>query len=105
MKYRITDQIDETKLTAYALGELDEHEIDLIERAIEADDVLRGEFEAIRATVSLLQGEFNAEPAPTLTDQQHEAIEAGPKPVLNVPSIFTMNRTRWIGSASGIAVD
>ncbi len=103
MNDRITNEFEESKLTAYVLGELDEHEIELIERAIEDDETLRGELDAIRATVSLLQGELNAEPAPTLTTEQREAIATEPKATLNEPSVFTMNRTRWIGSGLAAA--
>lgn len=92
--------IDEMKLTAYALGELDPDDAIEIEQAIANDEALMAEVESIRATAQMLTGELSEEPAPTLTAEQRETVAQGPKDVLNHPAIFTM-RARW--AASGLA--
>jgi Ca-activated chloride channel family protein len=75
---RFDDALDkEAKLTAYALGELDEREATELETRLEQDAELRGELEAIRATTSRLEAALAGEVAPGLTPEQHARIERG----------------------------
>jgi len=55
---------DEMKLTAYALGELDEAERTAVEARIWNDDKARAEVEKIRDMAKLLSDELAAEPVP-----------------------------------------
>ncbi len=65
---------DDPRLTAYALGELDESERQSIESELGKRPELREEVEATRRTSSLLTEHLGAEPYPQLTGEQREAI-------------------------------
>ena len=73
-------EIDEQKLTAFALGELDDGERGAVEAHVAADDTARRHVEEVRATARLLEGALarEAEDDPALfqlTELQHAAIE------------------------------
>jgi len=65
---------DDPRLTAYALGELDDGERQTVESELNRRPELREEVEAIRRTSSLLTEHLGAEPYPQLTGEQREAI-------------------------------
>ena len=60
-------QFDEAKLTAYALGELDEADRADIERLLDESPDARAEVADIRRMAGLLTEEFAAEPTGGLT--------------------------------------
>jgi Ca-activated chloride channel family protein len=67
--------IDDPKLTAYALGELDESEAEAVETQLAASDEARKFVDEVRATARLLAEELRREPAPHLAESQRGAIE------------------------------
>ena len=67
----------EAKLTAYALGELDEVESREIEQRIAGDAAAKVTVDQVRATAASLSAHFDTGDAPTLTDAQRERVEAG----------------------------
>ena len=67
-------KIDETKLTAYVLGELEADEAMEIERLLKESEELRAEVDAIRDTVAVLEEGFLTEPTPALSDDQRASI-------------------------------
>ncbi len=67
---------NDPKLTAYALGELDETERAELEAQIGKSEELRQAVDEIRHTAELLSNELQAEPLATLTFDQRRAIEA-----------------------------
>ncbi len=76
---------NDPKLTAYALGELDEAEARLVEAELEGSQELRDEVDAIRRTSSLLSEHLGGEPCPELTGEQREAIRQESKIVASPP--------------------
>jgi len=72
----MNSKIDKEKLTAWALGELDEQERLEVEKALAADDELRAEAEEIRAAAALTRDLFSEAPELTLSDNQREIIES-----------------------------
>jgi Ca-activated chloride channel homolog len=66
---------DDPKLTAYALGELDQTERAAIENELEKSPELRRAVEEIRATVLLLEKKLAAEELPGLAFAQQRKIE------------------------------
>src|SRR4051794_33748900 len=61
--FPMSNPIDETKLTAYALGEIaDESERRAIEARLASDPTARGEVEQIREVAGLLKDQLAAEP-------------------------------------------
>jgi Ca-activated chloride channel homolog len=73
---------DDPRLTAYALGELDDDERAAVEAAVAGDPEARAAIEAIRATSGLLTEALQAEGRPELTPAQRQAIraQAAPRP-------------------------
>jgi len=66
--------IDDPRLTAYALGELDPPDREQIEQALAYSPELREEVEQIRQVAALLADELAAEPMPHLTPAQERAL-------------------------------
>src|SRR5437870_2737085 len=60
----MSNEIDETKLTACALDELDESERGAIESRLEHDETARAELDQIRRVAGLLKEQLAAEPLP-----------------------------------------
>ena len=79
---------DETKLTAYALGELDDEERAAVAQLVAATESARREVEEIRETAAALREAFSTAPAHRLTPEQRRAIEAAAvrQPVASVPA-------------------
>lgn len=65
---------NDPRLTAYALGELEEGERVQLEALLAARADLRAEVESIRAVASELHDELMCEPTPALSGDQREAI-------------------------------
>ena len=67
---------NDPRLTAFALGELDDAEYREIEAAVQASPELQGEVAAIQQSAKLLQASLGAEACPRLTAAQRAAIDA-----------------------------
>jgi len=67
---------DDPRLTAYALGELDDNECAEIEALLENNADTREELEIIRTTAHLLEVELQQEPVTQLTEEQRKEVEA-----------------------------
>src|SRR5687768_17350922 len=68
-------EIDELKLTAYALGELDAADVAAVEAHLASEPGALLHVEEVRATAQLLTDELAREEAPGLTDLHLAAIE------------------------------
>ncbi len=68
---------NDPRLTAYALGELEDAERVEFESLLTEREDLRAEIDAIRAVASELHDELMHEPTPALSGEQREAIKAG----------------------------
>ena len=71
---------DDPKLTAYALGELDQNETEQIERELQNNTELRQAIAEIRETAALLKREFASEPTLSLSESQKCDVLAKTKP-------------------------
>ncbi|MBC8873309.1 MAG: VWA domain-containing protein [Planctomycetes bacterium] len=78
---------NDPRLTAYALGELDEREAQSVEAELEGSQELLDEVEAIRRTSSLLAEHLGSEPCPELTGEQREAIRQESQIVATPPVV------------------
>ncbi len=67
--------LDEVKLTAYALNELDETSRAAVEKLLATDPVARRWVEDVRRTAALLESELQAEECPSLTTEQTREIQ------------------------------
>ena len=70
------NDLDETKVTAYALGDLDDEERAVVEALIAASPDTRRDVEEIRAAAATLREAFASAPRHELTPDQRLAIEA-----------------------------
>jgi Ca-activated chloride channel family protein len=93
----MTHEFDESRLTAYVLGELDENDRKAIEEQLQASPELRAEVEEIRRTVEFISGEFASEEPAVLTDTQRGEIES--KAGMRRRFSFPM-RYRWVAAAA-----
>jgi Ca-activated chloride channel family protein len=87
---------DDPRLTAYALGELDDADRPEIEALLARDPEARAFLEEVRETARLLTESLREEPRPTLEPEHHQAIESRlvtPEPPVRKP------RRRWVGLA------
>lgn len=91
-------EIDETLLTAYALGELDARERGRVAAHVEADADARRYVEEIRETAGLITDHLGLEPADGLTALQHEVIERRLRQFEGAAAVAPANPMR-IGSA------
>ncbi len=97
---------NDPRLTAYALDELDGDDRDAVEVLLAEDAEARQFVNDVRATARLLTEHLQHEPAPCLTMQHKEAIEAeiATAPLAVVGSV---RQTRWVevlSVAAGIGV-
>lgn len=103
--FNFTEQ-REAQLTAYALGELDEHERALVERRLEHDAEARAIVAQVRELATTLTAELAAEPMPRLSEPQREALRAEhPTRLIGVMKSRTVSlRTRlWFGAGLAAA--
>ena len=85
---------NDPKLTAYALGEIqDENERKAIEELLEHSEEARQEVDSIREAATLLTSELQKEPAPLLSQQQHQEIAA--KSQRHSYAFLNLARSRW----------
>ncbi len=91
---------DDPRLTAYALGELDDTERAEIEAQLKDSETARRTVEMIRRTAEVLTEELQAEPLASLTPEQRKAVEAamaqgdGRHPVPILPKRSALRRWR-----------
>ncbi len=69
-------ELNDPRLTAFVLGELDEQETQTIQAALKQSPELRAAVKEILATTKLLVEQFATEPAGSLTEQQRTEIFA-----------------------------
>jgi len=92
---------DDPRLTAYALGELDDAGRSVIETEMRNFDECRCEIEEITSAAALVRSELASEPALALTPVQQRAIEAkiklsGSRPKLSwIPSAENWGLSNW----------
>ncbi|HEY8666168.1 MAG TPA: von Willebrand factor type A domain-containing protein [Tepidisphaeraceae bacterium] len=97
----MNDQIDDPRLTAYALGELPAEQRPQIEALLQQDPAARQFVTDLQATARLLGAELQREPAPGLTPAQRQTIEQRIEQPLRLPSpeqqaIAARNRRRLV---------
>jgi Ca-activated chloride channel family protein len=91
-------EFEETKLTAYALGQLDDKGRAAVERFLATSEGARREVEEIRETATALREAFGTTPGYRLTPEQRSAIEAAAvgQPVAGVPAKRRFPRSPWL---------
>jgi Ca-activated chloride channel family protein len=96
----VSDFIDDPRLTAYALGELDGAERADVEALLSRDEDARRAVDEIRVTAALVTAELKGDAPAALTAGQRAAIAARSskaKPVLRMRPVY------WIATAASVA--
>lgn len=88
-------QYDEAKLTAYALGELDETDRVDIERLLDESPDARAEVESIRRVAGMLEQELSAEPKAALNATHRQNIEA---------TLLARKMRKWMPTAMAASI-
>ncbi len=91
----MTTGMDDPRLTAYALGELDGDERREVEALMASSAEARAAVEAVRETAALLEGELAKEPGATLGESARQQIEA---------RVLAGRIRRWAGYAAAACV-
>jgi Ca-activated chloride channel family protein len=94
------EELDEPKVTAYALDELEGVERAELETKIAASETARRDVEEIRAAAVALREAFAAVPRHELTPEQRRAVEALASRESGSPA---RRRVRWLRLAAGLA--
>lgn len=95
--------LNDPRLTAFALGELPEHERLEVERLLEESAEARAALVEIQETIDLVKDELAAEPVPALTSTQRRAIEAqleATQPTATQPVTVAIGRSTEAASLS-----
>jgi Ca-activated chloride channel family protein len=92
----MNDRIDDVRLTAYALGELEPAEASEIEALLATNEDARREVDRIRAFAGTLAEDLGREPAPRLTGAQRADIAAAADaPAPTLANRHPEDRPRW----------
>jgi Ca-activated chloride channel family protein len=99
--------VDDPRLTAYALGELDDAQRAAVEKTLAGSAAARAAVDEIRATAGLLSEALAAEPAAMLTDVQRAALAAGRRAdaafdARRAAALRRVRRLRWVWSLSAV---
>jgi Ca-activated chloride channel family protein len=94
---------NDPRLTAYALGELDDTELGAIEAIVADSQDARRFVEEVRETARLLREELHAEPHPGLSEEQKHLIEGCLTAPASSPTARN-GRARWFGYAVAASV-
>jgi Ca-activated chloride channel family protein len=91
-------ELDEAKLTAYALGELDDLERESIAQLVAATESARREVEETRETAAALREALSTAPAYSLTLEQRRTIEAAAvrRPAASAPTGRLLWGSPWL---------
>ncbi|MHC4716574.1 MAG: YfbK domain-containing protein [Planctomycetota bacterium] len=107
----MSKDIDDPRMTAYALGEMDQAQRMAFEAELAEDPDARRQVEQIRRLAAELTDQLAAEPAPELTDRQRRAVtaQAAPgaaKPKAARPPRRSLVLRLWVpmAAAAGIVI-
>ena len=87
---------NDPRLTAYALGELDDAERAQVEAALNDSPQARATVTQIRQTAEMLTQEFATEPVAALTQQQRETINAATRGADGRVGVSAVTKTRAV---------
>lgn len=101
----MTIRLDDEKLTAYVLGELDDAERKTVEKALETDAQAQHTVAELRATVKFATEALKAEAPATLNAEQRAAIAGRARVSATTPASARVRRfrmVRWAAAAAAL---
>ena len=93
---------EDPRLTAYALGELNQKEVEEFEKILVENPELKLEIECINDTIDSIKQEFDNLPKEELSDEQKESLLSRNKIINNSPTTFSII-SRWTGISAAAA--
>ena len=93
---------EDPRLTAYALGELDQKEVKEFEKILVENPELKLEIECINDTIDSIKKEFDNLPKEELSDEQKESLLSRNKIINTSPTTFS-KISRWTGISAAAA--
>ena len=93
---------EDPRLTAYALGELDQKEVEELEKILVENPELKLEIERINDTIDSIKKEFDNLPKEELSDEQKESLLSRNKIINTSPTTFS-KISRWTGISAAAA--
>ena len=93
---------EDPRLTAYALGELDQKEVKEFEKILVENPELKLEIERINDTIDSIKKEFDNLPKEELSDEQKESLLSRNKIINTSPTTFS-KISRWTGISAAAA--
>jgi len=93
---------EDPRLTAYALGELNQKEVKEFEKILVENPELKLEIECINDTIDSIKQEFDNLPKEELSDEQKESLLSRNKIINTSPTTFSII-SRWTGISAAAA--
>ena len=93
---------EDPRLTAYALGELDQNEVEEFEQLLDKNSELKSEIDSIKGAIDSLEQEFDNLPKEELSDEQKQSLLSRKNIISTKPSTFS-KISRWTGISAAAA--
>ena len=93
---------EDPRLTAYALGELDQNEAEEFEQLLDKNSELKSEIDSIKGAIDSLKQEFDNLPKEELSDEQKQSLLSRKNIISTRPSTFG-KISRWTGISAAAA--
>ena len=93
---------EDPRLTAYALGELDQNEVEEFEQLLDKNSELKSEIDSIKGAIDSLKQEFDNLPKEELSDEQKQSLLSRKNIIITRPSTFS-KISRWTGISAAAA--
>ena len=93
---------EDPRLTAYALGELDQNEVEEFEQLLDKNSELKSEIDSIKGAIDSLKQEFDNLPKEELSDEQKQSLLSRKNIIITKPSTFS-KISRWTGISAAAA--
>ena len=93
---------EDPRLTAFALGELDQNEVEEFEQLLDKNSELKSEIDSIKGAIDSLKQEFDNLPKEELSDEQKQSLLSRKNIIITKPSTFS-KISRWTGISAAAA--
>ena len=93
---------EDPRLTAYALGELDQNEVEDFEQLLANNSEIKSEIDSIKSAIDSLKQEFDNLPKEELSDEQKQSLLSRKNIISTRPSTFS-KISQWTGISAAAA--
>jgi len=93
---------EDPRLTAYALGELEQNEVEEFEQLLANNSEIKSEIDSIKSAIDSLKQEFDNLPKEELSDEQKQSLLSRKNIISTRPSTFS-KISQWTGISAAAA--